>query len=92
MNKTELVEFMVKNKCCETKVEAEHVIKSFSCAVESALKKGKEINLVGFGSFKISKRAARNGRNPKTGAPMKIKASKVVRFSVGKKLKDAVNK
>lgn len=90
MNKSELVEFMVKNKCCDTKVEAEHVISTFQCSIEKAVKKGIDINLVGFGSFKISKRAARNGRNPKTGAPMKIKASKVVRFSAGKKLKDAV--
>ncbi|TNF69860.1 MAG: HU family DNA-binding protein [Gammaproteobacteria bacterium] len=92
MNKTELIEFMVKNKCVETKAEADRVIKSFQCAVECALKKNKEISLTGFGSFKISKRPARTGRNPKTGEPMKIKASKVVRFNVGKKLKDAVNK
>lgn len=91
MNKAELIEFMVKTKCCTTKAEAERTVNAFQCAIESALKKGKDINLIGFGSFKVVKRAARNGRNPKTGAPMKIKASKGVRFSVGKKLKDAVN-
>ena len=92
MNKSELMEFMVKNKCCETKVDAEHVINTFQCTVEKAVEKGHEINLVGFGSFKITKRKARDGRNPKTGEPMKIKASKTVSFKVGKKLKDAVNK
>ena len=92
MNKSELIKFMVKNKCCETKVEAVNVVKAFQCAVEMAMKKGQEINLTGFGSFKISKRKARNGRNPKTGERMKIKASKVIGFKAGKKLKDAVNK
>ena len=92
MNKSELIEFMVKNKCCETKVDAEHVINTFQCAVEKAVHKKHDISLVGFGTFKISKRAARNGRNPKTGEPLKIKASKTVSFKVGKKLKDAVNK
>jgi len=52
--------------------------------------KGKQVTLVGFGTFKVGKRAARNGRNPQTGAAIKIKASKVVKFRAGKALKDAV--
>ena len=92
MNKSELIEFMVKTKCCETKADAEHVINAFQTTVEKAVEKGHEINLVGFGAFKITKRKARDGRNPKTGELMKIKASKLVSFKVGKKLKDAVNK
>ena len=60
-------------------------------AVTKALKKGGAVSLVGFGSFSVSKRAARVGRNPRTGSPVKIKARKVPKFSPGSKLKDAVN-
>jgi len=59
--------------------------------IKKALKKGDTVSLVGFGTFKVGKRAARNGRNPRTGATIKIKAAKVPKFSAGKGLKDAVN-
>jgi DNA-binding protein HU-beta len=60
-------------------------------AVKKALKKGEMVTLVGFGSFYVGKRAARSGRNPRTGATIKIKAAKVPKFRAGKALKDAVN-
>jgi DNA-binding protein HU-beta len=60
-------------------------------AVRKTLKKGDTVSLVGFGTFSVSKRAARTGRNPRTGAALKIKAAKVPRFKPGKALKDAVN-
>lgn len=60
-------------------------------AVQGALKKGDMVTLVGFGTFYVGKRAARNGRNPRTGATIKIKAAKVPKFRAGKALKDAVN-
>jgi DNA-binding protein HU-beta len=58
--------------------------------VRDSLKKGKRVNLVGFGTFSVGRRAARNGRNPQTGEPIKIKAAKVPKFKAGKGLKDAV--
>jgi DNA-binding protein HU-beta len=61
-------------------------------AVKKPLKKGDSVSLVGFGTFSVSKRAARLGRNPRTGAALKIKAAKVPRFKAGKGLKDALNK
>lgn len=61
-------------------------------SITKALKKGDSVSLVGFGTFKVGKRAARNGRNPRTGATIKIKAAKVPKFSAGKGLKEAVNK
>ncbi len=64
---------------------------SFVGNVEGALKKGKRVSLVGFGSFSVSKRAAREGRNPQTGATIKIKAKNVVKFKAGSDLTDAVN-
>jgi DNA-binding protein HU-beta len=60
-------------------------------SIKKALKKGDTVSLVGFGTFKVGKRAARNGRNPRTGAVIKIKAAKVPKFTAGKGLKDAVN-
>lgn len=60
-------------------------------AIKKALKKGDTVSLVGFGTFKVGKRAARTGRNPRTGAAIKIKAAKVPKFTAGKGLKDAVN-
>jgi len=60
-------------------------------SIKKALKKGDTVSLVGFGTFKVGKRAARNGRNPRTGETIKIKAAKVPKFSAGKGLKDAVN-
>jgi DNA-binding protein HU-beta len=60
-------------------------------AVKATLKKGDSVSLVGFGTFEVTKRAARNGRNPATGAAIKIKAAKVPKFRPGKALKDALN-
>ena len=60
-------------------------------AIQASLKKGGMVTLVGFGTFYVGKRAARGGRNPRTGAPIKIKAAKVPKFRAGKALKDAVN-
>ncbi|MBR5968767.1 MAG: HU family DNA-binding protein, partial [Lachnospiraceae bacterium] len=90
MNKTELIEAMAKiNKL--SKKENETVLNSFVEAVEKELKKGGKVQLVGFGTFEVGKRAARTGRNPQTGAEIKIKASKAPKFKAGKALKDAVN-
>ena len=90
MNKTELVEAMAK-KAGLTKKDAEAALKAFTETVTGALKKGDKVQLVGFGTFEVSKRAAREGRNPQTGAVMKIKASKAPKFKAGKALKDVVN-
>ena len=90
MNKTELVEAMAK-KAGLTKKDAEAAVKAFTEVVTKELKKGGKIQLVGFGTFEVAKRAAREGRNPQTGKTMKIKASKAPKFKAGKALKDAVN-
>ena len=74
-----------------TKKEAGEALKAFTSSVSGALAKGDSVSLVGFGSFSVSQRAARTGRNPQTGATIQIAASKGARFKPGKKLKDAVN-
>ena len=74
-----------------SKAAAKKALDSFVGNVEGALKKGKRVSLVGFGSFSVSKRAAREGRNPQTGATIKIKAKNVVKFKAGSDLTDAVN-
>ena len=89
MSKTELIERLAKDAKISKKA-AETALRSFVGCVRDSLKKGKQVTLVGFGTFKVGKRAARNGRNPQTGAAIKIKASKVVKFRAGKALKDAV--
>jgi len=91
MNKAELVEAIAK-KTGGTKAGAEASLDAFIDSVTAALSKGDSVALIGFGTFSISKRAARKGRNPATGAEIKIPASKVARFSSGAKLKKAVNK
>ena len=91
MNKTELVAAIAK-KTELSKKDAEKALKAFTEVVAEELKKGEKIQLVGFGTFEVSKRAARTGRNPQTGATMKIKASKTPKFKAGKALKDVVNK
>ena len=91
MNKTELVAAMVKESGL-TKKDAEVAVKSFTDVVAKELKKGGKVQLVGFGTFEVSKRAAREGRNPQTGKTMKIAASKAPKFKAGKALKDLVNK
>ena len=90
MNKVELVEAMAK-KADISKKDAEAALKAFIASVEGELKKGGKVQLVGFGTFEVSKRAARKGRNPQTGEEMKIKASKTPKFKAGKAFKDALN-
>lgn len=90
MNKVELVEAMAA-KADISKKDADAALKAFISVVESELKKGEKVQLVGFGTFEVSKRAARKGRNPQTGEEMKIKASKSPKFKAGKAFKDAVN-
>ena len=90
MNKTELVAAMA-DKTGLSKKEAEASLKAFTEVVAEELKKGEKIQLVGFGTFEVSERAARTGRNPQTGAEMKISASKAPKFKAGKALKDSLN-
>jgi len=73
-----------------TRANAENAVNSFVSVVADALSGGDKITLVGFGTFEVSKRSEREGRNPRTGAALKIPASKTVKFRVGSKLKDAV--
>jgi DNA-binding protein HU-beta len=75
-----------------SKKDAEAALKAFTDTVSKELKKGGKVQLVGFGTFETSTRAARTGRNPQTGKEMKIKASKAPKFKAGKALKDLVNK
>jgi DNA-binding protein HU-beta len=91
MNKTELVA-AIASQADISKKDAEAALKAFTDVVGQELKKGEKIQLVGFGTFEVSKRAARTGRNPQTGAEMKIAASKAPKFKPGKALKDLVNK
>ncbi|MBQ7463884.1 MAG: HU family DNA-binding protein, partial [Lachnospiraceae bacterium] len=87
MNKTELVAAMA-DKAGIKKTDAEKALKAFTDTVTKQLKKGDKVQLVGFGTFEVTKRAAREGRNPQTGAVMKIAASKAPKFKAGKALKD----
>ena len=90
MNKVELIA-SVAEKAELTKKDAEKAVAAVLESVEEALAGGDKVQLVGFGTFTISKRAARTGRNPQTGATIKIAASKAPKFRPGKSLKDAVN-
>lgn len=90
MNKTELVAAMAE-KSQLSKKDAEAALKAFTDVVAEELKKGEKIQLVGFGTFEVSERAARTGRNPQTGAEMTIAASKAPKFKAGKALKDSIN-
>ncbi len=90
MNKSELIDAIAKSADM-SKAAAGRALDSAIGAVKTALKKGDMVTLVGFGTFYVGKRAARNGRNPRTGATIKIKAAKVPKFRSGKALKDAVN-
>ena len=90
MNKAELVA-AVAEKAEISKKDAEAAVKAFTDVVAEELKKGEKVQLVGFGTFEVSKRAAREGRNPQSGAVMKIAASKAPKFKAGKALKDLVN-
>ena len=90
MNKTELVA-AVAEQGEVSKKDAEKVLKAFVDVVTEELKKGEKVQLVGFGTFEVSERAAREGRNPQTGETMTIAASKAPKFKAGKALKDALN-
>ena len=90
MNKTELIA-AVAEAAEVSKKDSEKVLKAFVDVVTEELKKGEKVQLVGFGTFEVSERAAREGRNPQTGETMKIEASKAPKFKAGKALKDAVN-
>ena len=90
MNKTELVA-AIAEKTELSKKDAEKALKAFTEVVADELAKGEKIQLVGFGTFEVSERAAREGRNPRTGETMKIEASKAPKFKAGKALKDMVN-
>ena len=91
MNKQQFISYISEKYEC-TKVEAEKTIDMFVSSVIDAIGQGNEISLVGFGNFSVSKVAARSGRNPRTGAALKIAAYNQPKFKVGQKLKDAVNK
>lgn len=90
MNKTELVA-AVAEQAEISKKDAEKALKAFVDVVTEQLKAGDKVQLVGFGTFEVSERAAREGRNPQTGKTMKIDACKAPKFKAGKALKDAVN-
>jgi len=90
MNKNDLIG-AVADASGLTKSDATKAVEGVFDAITSALKKGDEVRLVGFGTFSVAKRKASTGRNPRTGEPMKIKASSAPKFKAGKGLKDAVN-
>ena len=90
MNKTELVA-AIAEKAELSKKDAEKALKAFTEVVGEELKKGEKIQVVGFGTFEVSERAAREGRNQQTGETMTIKASKSPKFKAGKALKDSLN-
>jgi len=90
MNKSDLVE-AVASKANLTKADSARAVDALVDSVTDALSRGEKVSLVGFGVFSVRKRAARQGRNPKTGAPLKIAAGKTPGFKAGKALKDAVN-
>ena len=88
MNKGDLIQEVAK--VVSTKKEAQGAVDCIFSSITKALKKGDAVTLVGFGTFKVSKRKARKGRNPQTGEEIKIKASKAPKFTSGKSLKEAV--
>jgi DNA-binding protein HU-beta len=90
VNKQDLIDSVAKSADL-SKAAAGRALDAAIAAIKTALKKGGSVTLVGFGTFSVSKRAARSGRNPRTGASIKIKAAKVPKFRPGKALKDAVN-
>jgi DNA-binding protein HU-beta len=90
VNKSDLVDAIAKSADI-SKAAAARALDATVETIKKTLKKGDSVSLVGFGTFKVGIRAARNGRNPRTGETIKIKAAKVPKFSAGKGLKDAVN-
>lgn len=90
MNKTELIA-KVAEETNMPKAKVQNVMDSIIASIGDSLKRGDKISFVGFGTFEVSERGARKGRNPQTGAEITIKARKVVRFKPGKQLRDDVN-
>lgn len=90
MNKSDLID-AIAARTGLTKVQAKNAIESYHETVAETLKAGGSVDITGFGSFSVAERSARTGRNPKTGAALKIKASKAPKFKPGKGLKDSVN-
>lgn len=90
MNKNDLIGAVAEASGL-SKAQASGAVESVFDSISSALKKGDEVRLVGFGTFSVAKRKASTGRNPRTGEPMKIKASNQPKFKAGKGLKDSVN-
>jgi len=90
MNKSELIDAVAADAGL-TKAEAAKAVDAITDSITVALKSGDSVTLIGFGTFKVSKRSARTGRNPRTGAELKIAASNAPAFTAGKALKDAVN-
>lgn len=89
MNKTDLIDAMAKHAGI-TKAAAKKALEGALSEIGGALQKGDRVSLVGFGSWSVSERAAREGRNPQTGAPIKIEAKKVVKFKAGEELSNSV--
>ncbi len=90
MNKTEIIAALAE-KAGLSKKDAEKALKAFTDTVAEELAKGEKVQIVGFGTFEVSERAAREGRNPQSGETITIAASKAPRFKAGKALKDAIN-
>lgn len=90
MNKSDLIDAMAEHAGI-TKAAAKKALESMLNEIEGSLKKGNRVSLVGFGSWSVSRRAARDGRNPQTGATIKIKAKNVVKFKAGSDLSSSVN-
>ena len=90
MNKTELIDHIAKQADI-SKAAAGRALEAIVAGIRGSLKKGGSVSLVGFGTFAVGKRAARTGRNPRTGDAIKIKAAKIPKFRPGKALKDALN-
>jgi len=88
--KENLIETLVSKKCCDSKSAAATCLNTIIDEIVSNLKKGNEVTLTGFGTFRVSKRKAREGRNPKTGEAVKIPAKTVPKFKAGKTLREAV--
>ncbi len=91
MTKTDFIDLLAA-KTGETKKRAGELVDTFLSIIESSLAKGETVQFVGWGTFEVQKKAEKIGRNPKTGAPLKIPAKKVVKFKVGKKLAEKVKK
>ena len=89
MNKTDLIN-AVASSAELSKAKAGTVVESLLDAITDALKEGKDVTLIGFGTFSVRERAGRSGRNPRTGQPLEIKAAKIPGFKAGKALRDAV--